>query len=223
MNIAFCFQAAITFPAIGKNGAARFNCLRYKTMKAFSGGVRDSVHTNSSDRFPSLFRGHYNQGLFEGLSSSNSFFKTSQVSFINLDSSRQPIPARPDHSSSDFMKPSPRRFVATKAEDTLEPETTCPILLGNNPPYGSKPDDQRLSSSLKDGSGNYGCLVSAIRTLKERISNWPSFCSAATRAPKSIRPTQTKQVRTARLLGEEAGLKFSKGAGIVFHAPIYYI
>jgi len=75
MNIAFCFQADITFPAIGKNGAARFNRLRYERMKAFSGDVRDSVHTNSSDSFSSLFRGHYNQGFFEGFSSSNSFIK----------------------------------------------------------------------------------------------------------------------------------------------------
>ena len=134
MNIAFCFQAAITFPSIGKNIAARFNGLRDERMKAFSGGVRDSVHTNSSNRFPFLFRGHYNQGFFEGLSPSNAFFNASQVSFVNLDSSGQSISPRPDHSSSDFMKPSPRRFIATKPEDTLEPESTCPILLGNNPP-----------------------------------------------------------------------------------------
>jgi len=192
-------------------------------MEAFSRGIGDSEHTNSSNRFPMFLRGNYNQSFFKCLSASDSFFKTSQISFVNLYSSRQSISPRPDHGSSHLMKPSPRRFITSKTKDAFEPESTCPILLGYNPPYGSKPNSQRFSCALKDGSGNYRCLVSANRTLIQHFSNWPSFCFATTTATKAIRPAQVKQIFTACLFRGEACFKFSKSAGIVFHTPAYYM
>ena len=223
MSVPFSFQSCITLPTISKNNTAGFDRLHYERMEAFCRGIWDSKHTNPSDPVSIFLRSNHNQIFFKSLSASNIFFKATPISFVNLNSSIQSIPSRSDHSSSNFVKPSPGRFITTKSEDPFKAESTCSILLGNNPPYGSEPNNQRFSSALKDGSRNYRCLVSTNGTLVQRFSNWPGFGPAATRTTKSIRPAQPKKIFTAGLFSGKACLNFGQGAGIVFHTPTYYM
>ena len=223
MSIPVGFDSAITFPPIGANNATRLNRLYNERKEAFSRGVRDSKHTNPSNCFPFFLSGNCNQGIFKRLAASNSLFKASQVSFVNLNCPQQSISTRSNHGSPDLMEPSPRRFVTSEAEDTFEPKSTCPIFLGYHPPNSSKPNNQRFPCSLKNGSNNHRCLISANGTLVKNFSNRPGFPSTATCATKSIRPAQTKKIFAARLFGGKTCLKLSKCAGIVFHIPIYYM
>jgi len=223
MSIPVGFQAAIAFPTICTNNATRLNRLHDERKETFSRSIRDSKHTNSSNCFPIFLCGNCNQSFFECLTASNPLFKASQISLVNLNSSRQSVSARSNHGSPDLMEPSPRRFVTSEAKDTLEPKSTCSVFLGYNPPDSSKPNSQRFSCSLKNGSSNNRCLVSANGTLIKNFSNRPGFSSTATGATKSIRPTQAKKIFTAPFFGGEACLKLNKCTGIVFHTPAYYM
>ena len=223
MRVSLCFQSSIAFPAIRNNNAPRLNRPKNERVETFFGSIRNSKHANPSYCFPVFLRGNHNQRFFKCLSASYTFFKTTQISFINLYSSRQEISTRPDHGSSDLMEPSPCGFITSKAQNALKSECTCPVFLGNDPPNGPKPNGQRFAGTFKDGSGNYRCLVSTIGTLVQRFSNWPRFFSTATRTVESIWPAQTKQILKACIFIREASLKFIECARIVFHIPTYYM
>lgn len=148
--IAIGFQAVIPFPTISNNCAARLNRLDDEGTETYRGGVRNSEHANSSDGFPFIFRSNGNQSFFEGLSASNTFFKTSQICFINLDATSQSVAAGPNHGPSDFMKPCPCCLITAKPKDPFESKSTCTVFLGDAPPYSSEPDDQGFSSTLEN-------------------------------------------------------------------------
>ena len=141
------------------------------------------------DVAPSFFSSNDNQGFLKGLSAPNALFKSSQICLIDLDSTKQTISARSNHGPSDFMKPRPCCLITTKTKDALEPESTCTVFLGDDPPYSSEPNHQGFSCSFEDGSSYDRCLIPTGRTLKKQLSNGPSLCSVTTRTPEAVRPS----------------------------------
>ena len=219
MGIAMGFQAGVSFPTICNNGAAWFNSLKDKRTEDYRRSVRNSEHTNPANGFPIFFGSNGNQSFLKRLPPSNTFFKSSQIGFIDLDTTSQSIPAGSNHGSPDFMKPSPCRFITAKAKNTLQTKGTRTVFLRNDPPDCSEPDHQRFSCAFENGSSYNRHLTITGRALVEHLPNRPRFFSSTDRAPETFWPPQLKQIFSAFLFRGKSLFKLSKCTGIIFHAP----
>ena len=219
MSIAMRLQAVISLPAVSDNGAARLNGLYDEGPKTHRRGVRNPEHANPSNGFFIFFGSNGNQCFLKSLSPSNTFFKPSQIGFINLNMAGQSIPAGSNHCSPEFMKPSPCRFITAKTKNTLQTKGACTVFLGNDPPDCPEPDHQRLSCTFENGSSYDRHLTITGCTLIERPPNRPRFSSSTDRAPETFWPAQLKQILSAFLFRGKSLFKFSKCTGIIFHAP----
>src|SRR5215469_9328098 len=70
--------------------------------------------------------------------------------------------------------------------------------------------------------------MSTTAALQTHRSKWPRFAPSATRAPKSVRPTQPEQILMAGLLGAESCFQLVDIARVILHrqSPLdqtYYI
>jgi len=84
---------------------------------------------------------------------SRTLFRATNIGFINLDRTRQPVTARPDHGAAQLVQPGPGSFVAAKPQFPLEAERTDSILLAGDEPHRQKPHPQRLTGTLEDRPG----------------------------------------------------------------------
>ena len=76
-----------------------------------------------------------------------------------------------------------------------------PVLLAGNLPNGTKPQSQRLVGVLKDGTGGNGSLIPTNPANQPTPSCRPGIVGLASRAHKSVRPTQSRQIREVLLTG----------------------
>src|SRR6516164_3296772 len=70
--------------------------------------------------------------------------------------------------------------------------------------------------------------MSTTAALQTHRSKWPRFAPSATRAPKSVRPTQPEQILMAGLLGAKSCFQLVDIARVILHRPstpdqTYYI
>jgi len=219
MSIAMCFNTVVSLPAVSDNGAAGLNSLNDEGPKTQRRGIRNPKHPNPSNGFSIFFGSNDNQCFLKGLSTSNAFFKSSQIGFIDLNTASQSFPARSNHGSPDFMKPSPCSFITAKPKNTLQTKGACAIFLGNDPPDCPEPDYQWLPCTFKYGTRYDRHLTTTGRTLKEHTPNGPRSFSSTDRAPEIFRPAQLKQIFSAFLFRGKSLFKLSKCTGVIFHAP----
>src|SRR5215472_8598620 len=59
--------------------------------------------------------------------------------------------------------------------------------------------------------------MSTTAALQTHRSKWPRFAPSATRAPKSVRPTQPEQILMAGLLGAKSYLQLVDIARVILH------
>src|SRR6516165_245839 len=70
--------------------------------------------------------------------------------------------------------------------------------------------------------------MSTTAALQTHRSKWPRFAPSATRAPKSVRPTQPEQILMAGLLGAKSCFQLVDIARVILQRPstpdqTYYI
>ena len=223
MLISLLFQSSIPFPAIGMYNTAGLNRFFDERLQTARGRVSDSRHPYSSGAF-SIFLGcnHY-QHLFLRLPSPQPLFRSSHVSLVNLDSARQSVTSGADHGTPQFVQPCPRGLVTRQAENPLHPESTGSCLQRRHPPDQPEPHRQRLTCTVKNGSGRHRCLVRATCALNQSPAYTPAFGVSTPRTQITIRPAQLEQIIQTSLFGRKPSFKFSKRPGIVFHTREYYM
>jgi len=86
------------------------------------------------------------------------------------------------------------------------PGMSFPTATGHKP-YRPKPHGQRLPRVLEYGAGSHRGLAIAVRTLEQGGTNYPRFAKSATRAPKSLRPPQLKEVIATTFFRRKPGLE----------------
>ena len=138
------------------------------------------------------------------------------VGLIDLDTSAQPIPARPNHRPSQFVQPRPGGQVAAQTQHPLQPHRAGSILLTSHIPHGAEPQAQRLACVLKNRPRSDRGLVPAAATDQPPTSGGPGRASLAARADKTVRPTKLDEVIPTSLVRGESTLKFQQGLGVVF-------
>ena len=149
------------------------------------------------------------------------------------DATAELIPARTDHCLPQFVQPHPSRLIASKAKNTLQAQSTRPVLLAGHKPHGSKPSAQRHSRPLKDDPRRHRDLMSVLPTMKVTPTCRPRLSLRPTpRTFKSLRPTATQDITAACRLIDKPLQKLLVRPRIVFsrdrirsstHRPTYYM
>lgn len=223
MLISLLFQSSIPFPTIGMYNTAGLNRFFDERLQTARRRISNSRHPYSSGTF-SIFLGcnHY-QHLFLRLPSPQPLFRSPHVSLVNLDSVRQSVTSGTDHSTPQFVQPCPRSLVTRQAKNPLHPESTDPCLQRGYPPDQPKPHRQRLTCTVKNGSGRHRCLIRTTCALNQCPAYTPPFGVSTPHTQITIRPAQLEQIIQTRLFLRKPSFKFSKRSGIVFHTREYYM
>ena len=223
MPIAQSLQTRITSPAIRNYGTARLDGCRDKRMQTGRRCIVNLFHAHPSDFCSILLSRNDNQCLIFDLSAPQTLFKTADIGFINFYCAAKPIPARPDHRATQFMKPRPCSFITAKPKNPFQTQRACTALLAGYPPDRPEPKGQGHPAFLKYRSAGDGCLIAACSALNKGAANRPPFAALTARTTKPIRPAQFQQIAAASCFRRKSGFKFNKGLGVVFHAPLFYM
>ena len=223
MDIAQGLQLRISPPIVCPHNRTGFNALLDSRFQTLRRCIHHSPETDSSNPVAIFLSRNNHQGFT--LCSTTPFARLfpSNISFVNLYSSRKTVTPWSHHGMTEFVQPQPCRSVAAKAQDTLQPQGAYSLFLIRDIPNGSKPQLQRFSRILEYGSCCYRSLKMAFFAFIKSFSNLPSFMIATARATKSIRPTKAIKKVSARLFTAKPLLKFHQILWIIFHTRQYYI
>ncbi len=225
MDVTFSSQRIIPRPGICVHHTARIYGFLNKWYEVLRGGIRYHTHPDPANASLMLLSSNDNQRLALYLASSTTLLGRAPVGFINFYSAEKPIPVRPDHCTSNFVKPCPCPccLVTTQTKDALQSRRAGAGFLVGNPPHCPKPLSQRCPRVLEDGPGWYRRLETASGTLQKDLPNRPSLLASAMRASKAFRPMQTLMVIPAGFIRNESCFKFRQGSRVILHALAYYI
>src|SRR5271165_1276976 len=207
-------QSGITPPAVGVNHRPALNSALDEGKQAVCRDIFDLLKADAAKPPAVLLDCYGDDGLALGFSASRTLFRATNIGFINLDRTRQQVPARPDHGAAQLVQPGPGSFVAAKPQSPLEAERTDPILLAGDEPHRQKPHPQRLTGTLEDRPGGQRCLFAAGPTPQPCHPPWLPRLSAMG-AGESLRPAQTMDVLAAGRVVTEAFVHRLKRARVI--------
>ena len=113
------------------------------------------------------------------------------------------------------VQPSPGGLITAQAKNALQAERTDPVLLVGHVPHRLEPKAQWLSSALEDRPRRHRCLTLTPVASQLTPRRRPGVGSAARRASKTFRPTNTPKKLRTRRLRHEPRVEFSQGARVV--------
>ena len=114
-----------------------------------------------------------------------------------------------------LVQPSPGGLITAQAKNALQAERTDPVLLVGHVPHRLEPKAQWLSSALEDRPRRHRCLTLTPVASQLTPRRRPGVGSAARRASKTFRPTNTPKKLRTRRLRHEPRVEFSQGARVV--------
>ena len=222
MPVAMFLEPVVTEQSVGVQDTARRDCALDEGLETVGRGVGDPAHPDTADSRTDLLGRDGNQGFLLGLPTPDALLGCTEVGFVDFDRTRESVPPRAHHRSTQLVQPGPCCFVAPQPQDTLEAHCARARLLAGDPPHGAEPCAQRGPGILKDrASGDRG-LPAAARALEQRRPHEPRLPLPARRAAEPVRPAQLNETRPTRVLGPEAGLEVGERPRIVFHKPEHY-
>src|SRR5580700_8989230 len=216
MLVTGCRQSGITSPAVGVNHRPALHSALDEGKQTVCRDISDLLKADAAKPPAVLLDCYGDDGLALGVSASRSLFRATNIGFINLDRTRQQVPARPDHGAAQLVQPGPGSFVAAKPQFPLEAERTDPILLAGDKPHRQKPHPQRLTGALEDRPGGQRCLFAAGPTPQPSPCHQPWLPRlSAMGAGESSRPAQTTDVLAAGRAVAEAFVHRLKRARVI--------
>src|SRR5882757_816521 len=141
-------------------------------------------------------------------------------SFIDLDTSPQRVASWSHHGPTKLVEPCPSGGITPQPQNILDAHGTGPVLLADDVPNGSKPQDQRFMGVLKDRPRRHRGLVSTPAANQTPARGSPHVRRPAARARKPFRPTQRIQIVTARFLRRETPLQLHDCSRVILHGQI---
>ena len=222
--VAPLLQSVVTEQPVGVQQTAWRDRLQNESFETVGRSIGNSAHADATDPFAVLLGSYRNQGFLLGLSTTNALFESTEVRLVDFHLARQPIASRSHHRAAQLVEPGPGCFVAAQPQDFLQPPSARPRPLTGHPPHRSEPRPQRRPRILENRAGRHGHLSvarGAANQCRPRPQR-PALGAATRGTPKSVRPSQSHQVRPARLFRAESRLEFGQCSGIVLHGEAHY-
>ena len=143
--------------------------------------------------------------------------------FIDLDTPTQAIASWSYHGPTKFVEPGPSGRVTPQSQEVLDAHGTGAVLLSDDVPDGSEPQNQRLMRILKDRACRDGGLIPTPPANQTATSGSPRLRGAAAWADKPLWPTKPEQVVAARLLSRETLLQLDDRPRVIFHTRTLHV
>ena len=141
------------------NNASWFDHGLDKSSEAFSRSVSQMLKANPPHSFRRfIFNADSDQRLAFSAPTAFATLTPSNVRFVHLNATTEPITPQPHHRSSQLVQPLPRSFIATRLKNTGQPKGVGTIFLGGDMPHHSKPQAQRFVGSVENSTGRYRFL-----------------------------------------------------------------
>ena len=194
-------QSRVGAQTICLNGASVVNYISNETLKACPTQVRDMPQSDAPNSVMLYLDGNHHNRLFDRFAAFGAVFLPSNIAFVNLHASTQPIPAGTHHRPAKLLKPGPGRGVAFQIQHSLEPKRVGPILLSGQLPHRQEPDLQGFARALEKRSGSQSRLRMTVGAKQYIASSMPGFSRFPTvAAKKPIAPSQPLKVALAVVL-----------------------
>ena len=149
-------QIIISPPIICLNNASWFDHGLDKSSEAFSRSVSQMLKANPPHSFRRfIFNADSDQRLAFSAPTAFATLTPSNVRFVHLNATTEPITPQPHHRSSQLVQPLPRSFIATRLKNTGQPKGVGTIFLGGDMSHHSKPQAQRFVGSVENSTGRY--------------------------------------------------------------------
>ena len=107
-------------------------------LRGFSRSVSQMLKANPPHR-RFIFNADSDQRLAFSAPTAFATLTPSNVRFVHLNATTEPITPQPHHRSSQLVQPLPRSFIATRLKNTGQPKGVGTIFLGGDMPHHSKP------------------------------------------------------------------------------------
>ena len=191
-------QSRVGAQTICLNGASVVNYISNETLKSCPTQVRDMPQSDAPNSVMLYLDGNHHNRLFDRFAAFGAVFLPSNIAFVNLHASTQPIPAGTHHRPAKLLKLGPGRRVAFQIQYSLEPERVGPVLLSGQLPHRQEPNLQRLARALEKrsrGQPRLRMTVWAQQYITSCMPRLPRFPTVA--AEKSVAPSQALKVALA--------------------------
>lgn len=215
MVIAQLFDSLIRFPTVRMDTTALHNGSLDELAQVYGRAVGYPCHTDAPDADPIFLRRNHYQCLDWNSSSFASRHYSSDLGFVHFNPATEFVPARANHGSAQFMHKRPGALIAAQAQNSLQSQCADSVFLACHLPDRPKPNAQRQTAVLEDGSGGRCCLMATTRANQPASLRSPRFVAATAWAHKSFRPAQRHQIFAALLLAMKILLHFQKRLRIV--------
>ncbi len=221
-------QSSVSRPIISTDHAFRLDDVLDKRYQTIARCILQMSQSKSSHYFIIIsldyFYSNTNQCFPSSATSSFSGLRSAYICFIDLDDTAQSIPIRSHHSTAQFMQPLPCRMIASQTQKALQSKSISTIFLVCYMPHRTKPDWQRLTSSVQDSSRSLRSLCPTFCAMEQSPASLPYFLCLTLRTNKAIRPSQLPEILQAGGLGAKPFLKFHQCAWVIFlHMQEHYI
>ena len=218
VDITYGGQIPVPSPFICTHCTARLHAVfnsRYKTPPR---RISHLLKANTSKPLALVFNRYDNQCLARRSPAPFARFFTPKIRLVNLDNTRQSIPAWPHHRVPQPMQPQPRRTIAAQPQEPLQPHCADTVLLIGYVPHRSKPNPKWFSGVFKDRPSRNRDLKVALTTPVQPPLRFPILPMITTGTPKSVRPAQFKQVLPTSSIGGKSFHEIKNCVRIVFHS-----
>ncbi len=122
---------------------------------------------------------------------------------IDLHRTRQQLAIGAHHRPTQLVQPRPRRLIRPQAQHVVQILRRGPVLLRGHQPDRGKPRAQRRARAVKDRPSRHRGLTPTADALPVLGAGLPRPIAATHRAPETLWPPQTRQIRRTRhIVGE---------------------
>jgi len=227
-------KAIVAGPSISIDLRSWCHVSRNKRMKAGGGYIRNNRHAYSAGATAADFCG-YRYNRFSFSATTPSFLaNTSNVGFVDFNTSSELLSAWAHHCSAQLMEPIPCRMVAAQPKHPLQAQSASAILLARDKPYCKKPRTKWLVRSVKQCSGSDGSLPLTLSTKIKAPPHQPRLIGTvpAFGATKTIWPSKSRNVVKTGLFTAKPLVEFFECSRIInannweprfFHVHILYL
>ncbi len=222
VDIPSLLQPAVPRPAVCANHATGGDRLLDSAFQVLSRSIGHAPQTDTPDAVPIHLSCDDDQGFPFSAAPRFPWLGPTQVGFINFHGTPEAFSPRSDHRSSELVQPRPSGPVAAQAQGALESQRTHSRFLIRHVPHSPEPQSQRILCVLEEGTGQDRSLKPTVCAVIQAASGRPHTRALAAQTSDTLRPSQTGQIRPARLFRGKPSFKLHQRARVVFHTRRYY-
>ncbi len=216
MRVAEISEPVVALPGVGDHFRAPFDVIGHERVER-SGPIGENCHPAPAEPLGFFdLDGQSNQGFLRFRpSATEPRLLATDVGLVNLNGSREQVPARTHECRPQSVQHRPRCLVGADFKAPLEAESRDAVLGGGEQPASGEPDRERRTRPIEDrASGHRGAMATAS-AHDPSVAQPPAPRVLTLRADEPLWPAQRLEVVQAGGIGPEPCLELPKRSRVV--------